>query len=306
MSKQKKEKKAEDQEEKQEGEVQAEENEENIEIEAEKFTEDMVEAPDEDGVPVVKKEPEETVASKREKRPFDKETWNPKTRLGMQVKSGEITEIDQILDNGMKILEAEVVDALMPDLESDLLLIGQSKGKFGGGQRRIFKQTQKKTKEGNKPQFATCAVVGNRNGYVGIGYGKSKETVPAREKALRRAKISVFKIRRGCASWLCDCPDAHTVPFKVEGKCGSVKITLLPAPKGKGLCVESECQKILALAGIKDVWSKTQGQTKTKTNLVFACVDALKKLMETKIGHETMKKNSICEGKIAGKEQKVA
>lgn len=219
----------------------------------------------------------------RFRKEFDIESWNPRTEIGRKVKSGKIKDIDEILDKGMKILEPEIVDALLPGMETELLLIGQSKGKFGGGQRRIFKQTQKKTREGNKPKFATCAVVGNKNGYIGIGYGKSKETVPAREKAIRNAKLNLFKIRRGCASWLCDCPDAHTVPFRVEGKCGSVEITLMPAPKGKGLCVESECQKILRLAGIKDIWSKTKGKTNTKTNLVTACEKALKKLMETKI-----------------------
>ena len=81
----------------------------------------------------------------------------------------------------------EIVDILLPNLETDLLLIGQSKGKFGGGQRRVFRQTQKKTREGNKPKFSTIAIAGNKDGYVGIGYGKSKETVPAREKAFRSA-----------------------------------------------------------------------------------------------------------------------
>src|SRR3989338_6464797 len=99
---------------------------------------------------------------------FDKEAWQPKTSIGKKCKTGEIKNIDEILDQGMKILEPEIVDLLVSNLEMDLLLIGQSKGKFGGGQRRIFKQTQKKTQEGNKPKFATCAVVGNKNGFIGI------------------------------------------------------------------------------------------------------------------------------------------
>ena len=109
-------------------------------------------------------------------------------------------------------------------LKNDLLLIGQSKGKFGGGARRIFKQTQKKTPEGNKPSFACAAVVGNEDGYVGVGSGKSKDTVPAREKAIRRAKLNLFKIRRGCGSWECNCKTHHSIPFETEGKCGSVSI----------------------------------------------------------------------------------
>ena len=78
---------------------------------------------------------------------FNKESWNPKTSLGKKVKSGEIDSIDYILDNKLNILEYQITDILMPNLSTDLLLIGQSKGKFGGGQRRVFRQTQKKTKE---------------------------------------------------------------------------------------------------------------------------------------------------------------
>ena len=155
----------------------------------------------------------------REERPssFDKETWKPKTSLGMKVKNGEIDNIDYILDNRLKILEREIVDVLMPNLTSDLLLVGQSKGKFGGGQRRVFRQTQKKTQEGNKPKFGTFAIVGNEDGYVGIGYGKSKETVPAREKATRNAKQNIMKVLRGCGSWQCSCKNPNSLPLAVEG-----------------------------------------------------------------------------------------
>jgi len=233
---------------------------------------------------------------------FDKEAWKPKTSIGKKVKSGEISKIDELLDNGIKILEPEIVDALLPNLKTELLLIGQSKGKFGGGQRRVFRQTQKKTKEGNKPKFATYAVVGNNNGYVGIGYGKSKETVPAREKAIRNAKLNIIKIKRGCGSWQCSCGKPHSIPFNVEAKCGSSIIKIMPAPKGKGLCIEKECQKILNMAGIKDVWSKTKGQTKVKTNLVAACFDALKQLSSTRVQQRYYKSLNIVEGAIEKQE----
>ena len=217
---------------------------------------------------------------------FNKSAWSPKTELGKKVKDGEIKNIDDILSMGMKIMEPEIVDALLPNLESDLLLIGQSKGKFGGGQRRVFRQTQKKTREGNKPKFATLAVVGDKNGHIGIGFGKAKETVPAREKALRNARLNIFNIKRGAGSWEDASSEPHSIPFAVNGKCGSVELRLMPAPVGKGLIVESQCQKILELAGIKDVWSKTLGQTKTKLNLVRACERALKKTSSTKVKKE--------------------
>jgi small subunit ribosomal protein S5 len=232
--------------------------------------------------------PEEVKKTKEESDKKEKDAtldlWKPKTTIGKKVKEGKITDIDELLDNGESILEVEIVDTLLPDLESELLLIGQSKGKFGGGQRRVFKQTQKKTSEGNRPKFATIVVVGNKNGYIGLSYGKSRETVPAREKAIRKAKLNIMKIKRSCGSWQCNCGEPHTIPFAVSGKSGSVSVKLMPAPRGTGLIAHKEIQKILKLAGITDVWSKTLGHINTTSNLIKACEAALKNLM--KIKHE--------------------
>lgn len=227
------------------------------------------------------------------------ETWKPKTELGKKVKNKEINDIDEILDEGKKILESEIVDLLLPNLQVELISVGQSKGKFGGGKKSIWKQTQKKTKEGNKPNFAALAIVGDNDGHLGIGYGKAKETVPAREKATRRAKLNLIKIRRGCGSWACGCAEPHSIPFKIQGKCGSVKINLTPAPKGTSLNVESETKKLMKIAGIKDIHSKTFGKTSTKINLIYATFQALKKLLKTKIKPEYIKKHGIVEGSIS-------
>ena len=124
--------------------------------------------------------------------------------------------------------------------------------------------------------------MGNRKGYVGVGYGKAKETVPAREKAIRQAKINIIKVKYGCGSWDCACGESHSIPFKVSGKCSSVIVELLPAPKGTNLCIHKELRKILTLAGIKDIYSKTYGKTNTQLNLVKACMSALKQLSKIK------------------------
>ena len=202
------------------------------------------------------------------------EEWKPKTELGRKVKSKEIKDIDGIIDK--RILEEKIVDSLL-NLKSDLLSIGQSKGKFGGGKRRAWKQTQRKTMEGNVPTFGALAVVGDGNGHVGIRFGRAKETLPAREKSLRKAKLNIIKVTRGCGSFDCVCKEEHSIPFKVEGKCGSSRIMLTPAPQGTGLVIGNECKKILKLAGIKDIYSKTFGQTKTTMNVAKACIEALKK-----------------------------
>jgi len=206
------------------------------------------------------------------------ERWKPKTEIGRLVKDGKIKNIDEILGK-YKILEAEVVDSLVT-LKSDLMAIGQSKGKFGGGKRRVWRQTQKKTKEGNVPTFACMAVVGDENGHFGIGYGKAKETLPAREKALRNAKLNIFKIKRGCGSFDCNCSELHSIPFKISGKCSGVNVILMPAPQGTGLVVGDEAKKILRLAGLKDVYGRSFGQTRSTINFVKAYIQALKKISE--------------------------
>jgi small subunit ribosomal protein S5 len=61
-----------------------------------------------------------------------------------------------------------------------------------------------------------------------------------------------------------------------------VEIILIPAPQGTGLVVANELKKVLKLAGIKDVYSKTFGSVRTTTNLVGACIDALKKTNKIK------------------------
>ena len=204
------------------------------------------------------------------------ESWVPKTKLGKMVRDKEITSLDEVLTSGKKILEAHIVDSLVR-LENDVLLIGQAKGKFGGGKRRAWRQTQRKTMEGNVVTFSCMAVVGDRNGHVGVGYGKAKETLPARAKAIRQAKLNVIKVVRGYETREATTNEPHTVPYAVEGKCGSVRIKLLPAPRGTGLVVGDECKKILRLAGIQDVYGVSKGQTRTTFNLAKACIDALNK-----------------------------
>ena len=177
----------------------------------------------------------------------------------------------------MKILEPEIVDSLIK-VESELLFAGQAKGKFGGGKRRAWRQSQKKTKEGNVVTFSAFAVIGDKKGHIGLGFGKAKETLPAREKAIRKAKLNIIKIKRGSGSFEGKSTEPHSIPFKVEGKCASVKMKLIPAPQGTGLVIGDEGKKILRLAGIKDIYSQSIGQTRTTLNYGKAIMTALKKL----------------------------
>ncbi|MEK6855588.1 MAG: 30S ribosomal protein S5 [Nanoarchaeota archaeon] len=252
---------------------------------------DLIEATPEEVVKLEEEsKKEDTVILSRESRAMAREkesqrvaleSWVPKTELGKLVRDGKEKDLDKLLSSGKKILESEIVDILLP-LESDLLSVGQAKGKFGGGKRRAWRQTQKKTMEGNVVTFSCLAVVGDRKGHVGVGFGKAKETLPGRAKALRKAKLNVIKITRGFESMEVSTNDPHTVPFVVEGKCGSVRVKLIPAPRGTGLVIGDQGKKILRLAGIKDVYSKTSGQTRTTMNVASAIIDALIKTNKMK------------------------
>lgn len=202
--------------------------------------------------------------------------WNPKTKLGKDVKDGKIKNIDEILDAEKRILEPQIVDKLI-NVQTDLIAMGQAKGKFGGGKRRAWRQTQRITKEGGVLTFSAMAIAGDGNGHIGLGTGKSNETLPARDKATRKAKLNIKKIQRSCSAFDCSCDEPHSIPFEVEGKSGSVRIKLIPAPQGTGLVVANELKKVLKLAGIKDCYSQTYGKVRTTFNTVKACIDALEK-----------------------------
>lgn len=193
---------------------------------------------------------------------FDISTWEPKTRIGKAVKEGKITKISEILRAGYRIMEPEIVDALVPNLQQELLYLNV---------------VQKMHKSGRRSKYWALVAVGNSNGLVGVGADKSKEIPMAIAKAARVAKLNLIEVGRGCGSWECGCGRPHSVPFKVVGKAGSVEITLIPAPRGLGLVAAEIPRTILRLAGIKDVWSFSRGHTKTRVNSAYATIDALKK-----------------------------
>jgi small subunit ribosomal protein S5 len=188
------------------------------------------------------------------------EEWVPRTRIGKMVKEGKITSIDEIFAMNVPILEPEIVDYLLPDLNHEIIDVGI---------------VQKQTDAGELSRFRVVVIVGNENGYVGIGKGKAKQLRFAIEKAIINAKLNIVPVRRGCGSWECMCGTPHSVPFTVNGKSGSVRITLYPAPKGTGLVAGDVAKVVLRMAGIKDVWSKTLGETRTTYNFARATYNAL-------------------------------
>jgi len=187
------------------------------------------------------------------------EKWVPKTKLGELVKSGLIT-LDKIYQNNLVVKEKEIINTLLPQIKEDVINIAM---------------VQQMTASGQRSKFKAVVIVGT-DGFIGISAAKSREVGPAIRKAIDRAKLSIVPVLRGCGSKECGCGGTHSVPFKVKGKCGSVRIQLIPAPVGVGLACADKVKQVLRLCGIEDIWSKTFGDTRTSENLVKATVDALK------------------------------
>ena len=209
--------------------------------------------------------------------------WSPKTKLGIMVKSGQLTNMSDVLKSGLPLREPEIVDLLLPDLNDEVIDVNM---------------VQRMTDSGRRVKFVITVAVGNSDGFIGFGQAKGKEVGSSIRKAIENAKLNIIEIRRGCGSWECGCGTPHTVPFSVTGKSGSVEVTLKPAPRGISLATGNVAKKILAIAGIKDCWTFTKGKTKTTVNYAKAVFNALEKNAEMRIMQDAVKKVGIVSGSI--------
>ncbi|MCL4314755.1 MAG: 30S ribosomal protein S5 [Candidatus Thermoplasmatota archaeon] len=196
------------------------------------------------------------------------DVWVPRTQLGKKVASGEIKSMSEAIRSKLPLKEYQIVDMLLPTLRDEVLYI---------------ERAQRMTDSGRRMSYSITAVVGNGDGFIGVGKGRAKEAAPAIRKAVNNAKLNIVEIKRGCGSWECGCGRAHTLPFLVEGSSGSVRVVLKPSPRGVGRAVGDVAKIILELAGIEDAWGFAKGHTKTTVNYALATFDALKKTVKIKI-----------------------
>ncbi len=193
--------------------------------------------------------------------------WIPKTTLGKKVLAGEITSLDQVFEQNLKVLEPEIMGILVPDLSDEVLKISS---------------TQRMTAYGRKQQMRAIVIMGNKRGFIGVGVGKGAETRDAITKAIRDAKMNLIKIPLGCGSWECGCGLEHSLPLTVKGFSGSTELTIKPAPRGVGIVAGRITRKVLEMAGIKDCWTFSKGRTRNILNTVLAAVKALNSLNKLK------------------------
>ena len=209
--------------------------------------------------------------------------WTPKTRLGNAVMAGQNISFEQALASNLPIREVEVVDALIPNLEDEIIKVNM---------------VQRMTDSGRRVRFNVMACVGNKDGYVGLGMAKAKEVSQAIRKAITAAKLNIISVQRGNGSWESSTGPGTSVPFKINGRSASTRVTLMPAAKGKGLVIGETGKKVLDLAGITDVLSRTKGQTRTTINYAAATFNALKNLNTTRISNQQRDKLYINKGRM--------
>ena len=189
--------------------------------------------------------------------------WTPRTRLGELVSTGKVNSMIEIIENGWKIKEPEIVRMLIPEIRNIVFSVGI---------------VQKQTDAGEATKFNAIVAVGNENGWFGIGKGKAAQMRIAIDKGTNDALLNIIPVRLGCGSWECKCGRPHSVPFKTTGRGGSVKVEIIPGPRGLGLVAGENIRNLLTLAGVKDAWTRTYGSTSTPSSVAYAVHGALKNI----------------------------
>jgi len=195
----------------------------------------------------------------RKSKEEELESWTPATKLGRLVKGEKIKYLEEIYLHSLAVKEPEIIDFFLKDTLKDEVM-------------KIM-PVQKQTRAGQRTKFKAIVAIGDNNGHVGLGLKCAKETAIAIRGAINMAKLSIIPVRRGY--WGNKIGKPHTVPTKVAGKCGSVRVRIIPAPRGTGIVAAYVPTRLLLLAGIEDAFSKTKGNTKTLGNFARATFHAL-------------------------------
>jgi small subunit ribosomal protein S5 len=125
----------------------------------------------------------------------------------------------------------------------------------------------KVVKGGRNFRFSALVVVGDENGHVGVGTGKSVEIPEAIRKGIEDAKKNLVKVELF----------GTTVPHTIDGKFGTGVVHIMPASEGTGVIAGGPARAVLELAGLKDVRAKSLGSNNPR-NMVNATINGLANL----------------------------
>jgi small subunit ribosomal protein S5 len=130
-----------------------------------------------------------------------------------------------------------------------------------------LKPVSKTVKGGRKRRYSTLVVVGDGNGHVGVGMGKSASVPDAIRKGVQSAQKHLIEV-----------PMVHsTVPHMVVGRTGSARVMLKPASPGTGVIAGPAARAVVEAAGIKDILTKSLGSDNAINN-VYATLEGLKQM----------------------------
>ena len=143
----------------------------------------------------------------------------------------------------------------------------QSDGPEDGMREKMIavNRVTKVVKGGRILGFAALTVVGDGDGRIGIGKGKSKEVPAAVQKAMEEARRNLVKVslKNG------------TIHHRVEGHHGAANVLMMPAPKGTGIIAGGPMRAVFEVMGITDIVAKSHGSS-NPYNMVRATLDALR------------------------------
>merc|ERR1740127_5630 len=191
----------------------------------------------------------------------DEKEGMPVTKLGRLVKEKKIESIEDIYLHSLPIKEFQIIDNFFApgSLKDEVMKIHP---------------VQKMSAAGQTNRFVCYVLVGDTNGHIGLGAKCAKEVATAIRGGIIAAKLSLIPVRRGYWGGRLGLP--HTVPMKVHGKCGSVRMRIIPAPRGTGVVGSLTSKKMMNFAGIADCFTCSCGHTRTKGNFMKAAFEALR------------------------------